>query len=450
MRPPDLCRTTPLLVALLTGCIFHVDRSLSQGQLTGTALIVSNGKQVPAAGASVILEASPLSTRTDTKGNFQFNGLPAGTYAVRISLPQGDSGGVGVRMSGLVISPHNGIDLGKFVLAPVGSIVGTVSVNGSPAGPNAIAAIAGLAQVRLANGMYHFPNLPAGTYEVDVLYSDELGVLAGTAPNIQVTASQAAVAPPVSLTTQSSAVTTGGLQGLVQVGGASSDQGATVQFSASGPTLTTSASGGFNSGGVVPGLYTATATLKGFQTVTVPFIVVGSGTAVVPPITLLPGSGGQPDAGSTGCFTDTECPAGLSCILGVCRAGALGASCTTGNNATCSAGPSPLCLSETQGTYCSSSCTTSSDCGPAGACVTNLMALDAGTPDVDGGAPADAGTSGFCVGTCSTDADCASSSLCDSWMGLGGDMVKGCWVACATSADCGLQQTCNSANGHCM
>jgi hypothetical protein len=381
-----------MLTALLAGCALQVERSLSPGQLKGTAFYVSGGRQLAAAEATVTLEQSPLTATTDSAGNFQFTGLPAGTYAIRISwFPPGRSTAVGIHMTGISIPLHDAVDLGKFALTPLGTLLGTVTVDGSTPGPGAIAAITGLMETRVAGGMYSFPMLPPGSYEVAVMDTNSVGEVIATAPvTVQVLSSQDAIAPPATLSDQTGVATTGAVQGLVQIGGASSSAGALVTFSGSGPSLTTSDSGGFSSGGVAPGVYTATFSKSGYRTVVVPHIIVGAGTSVVPPVTLLPGTSDIPDAGPASCFADSECQA-ASCIGGLCRAAVIGASCTAGSNASCGVGPAPICLNPTLGTYCSSSCSTDSDCGAGAACVTNLMSPpDAGNPDA--GNP-DAGTS---------------------------------------------------------
>ena len=327
----------------------------------------------------VTLENSPLSVTADSAGRFALEGLPVGTFGLDVTASPGGmvSGEVGLRLIGLTVASGDGLDLGQIELGALGAIDGTVTLEDSPVTQGAVAVIAGLSESSVQGGAFTFPELLPGTYVVSVFFSDTAGNALGQSASVQVSPGATAQVS-IALTNPAGGPTTGAVQGTVLVSGANSNNGVDVQFSGAGPGLTTGGSGTYASGGVPAGLYTVTASLGGFVSVSVPFVPVGAGTTVVPTITLFPTSVVQSDAGSGSqtCAVDSECPAGESCIGGFCGVPVDG------------------------GFDAGASDAGSGDAGPADAGAADAGTSDAGLPDAGGG------------GTCTTAADC----VCDGEM----------------------------------
>jgi hypothetical protein len=377
-RSSHLVRVTLAALPFLAACIFHLQRSLTAGEIIGKAVYASaDGTLVPAANAVVTIEDSTISVTADGQGTFAVTGLPVGTFNLTIvASPSSEATQVGLRLSGLNIVADDGLDLGQVQLASLGAIQGQVTLDNSPIGNGAVAVLPGMAEVAVMNGAFSFPSLLPGTYAVAVFYPGATGSLISSPAAVQVSPGSTAQTT-INLSSQSDSTSAGAVQGVVQVAGTTDNSGVDVQFSAQGPDLTTSANGNYASGSVPAGIYIVTASLGGFASVTVSSVLVGSGTAVVPTITLV--ASATPDAGVPACLVDTECPAGEVCIARVCAAPPDGGA-DAGIAGLTDAGPGdagPV------------------DAGPADAGFIDAGAIDAGLSDggVEDAGTADAGTS---------------------------------------------------------
>jgi fibronectin type 3 domain-containing protein/alpha-tubulin suppressor-like RCC1 family protein len=319
---PGWIRVGTVIALLSCGC-FHFDRTLAPGEITGTAVFrTAAGTLAPAAGAKVVLENSSVSVTANSKGVFVLTGLPAGTFTLDVTdTPQGLDSEVGIRLSGLTLPVQDGLDVGQIVLDAFGAIQGTVTIDGSSTTPGSVATIAGLEEIPASNGSFSFPTLLPGTYSVTVFSPGNPGALVSAPVNVRVAPAATAQAT-IALSSQTDMVTSGAVQGAVQLAGTTSNGNVDVQFSGSGPDLTSGPSGMYEEGGVTAGLYTVTASLGGFGSVSVPYVVVGGGTTTIPTMTLFAvTTGTAADAGSTlSCVADSECPLGEVCLSGICGA----------------------------------------------------------------------------------------------------------------------------------
>jgi len=269
-------RTQPLhagLVACLlaAGCHFTLDRSLSPGEITGTAVYRSaTGALVPAAGARVTLENTALSVTADSRGTFVLSALPAGTYALDLvaSAGSGASSQVGLRLANQTVAPQDGLDLGQVVLDRLGAISGTVTVDSMTVQSGAIATIAGLAEAPVMDGAFQFPVLLPGAYQVIVLYPENPGALVSAAVAVQVNPG-ATARLSIPLSSQANLQMSGSVSGVVTLSGSSEDDGIDVQLSGGGPDATTASGGNWDSTDVPAGVYTVSASLGGYGSVSV-------------------------------------------------------------------------------------------------------------------------------------------------------------------------------------
>ena len=137
-------------------------------------------------GVKVIAEGGGHSheTKTDAEGHFEFSGLPAGAYRVRVETPAGDTGVRVENRSGINV-PARGCAPYNIHLMSEGEIGGLVaSAAGQPVKGVWVTLFSaeGVTEAGLANlegsppvmmytdvhGRYRFVNVPAGRYYVAV------------------------------------------------------------------------------------------------------------------------------------------------------------------------------------------------------------------------------------------------------------------------------------------
>lgn len=290
----------PILLAGASGCLFHFDRSLSPGEVRGTVVIAPSpgASLVPVSGARIVFEDSSINVTTDSAGTFDVTQVPAGTYAIDITTPPGDAGTfrAGLRLTGITLAPlsggglGDGVDLGRIVLETLGGIAGTVTSEGTTV-TGAFAVLPDFAQTVTVDGGYSFANLMSGSYTLSVVDPTNPGTR--TAPSVSVTVQPGAIThvPDIAIPVTATVVTQGGIQGTVQLVGASSSKGATIALLGTSITVQTQdAAGDYAQSAIPADVYTLTASAPGFKTATVAGIIVGGATTQVPLITLQPGS----------------------------------------------------------------------------------------------------------------------------------------------------------------
>lgn len=302
-------RSTTLLAVtvglLLTGCLFHFDRTLAPGEIRGMAVIAGStkGTVLPAAGAPAALEDSSLAITADAHGSFVFTRLPAGTYALDVTNGVKGAGELGIHLIGLTLGNiggalGNGLDLGQITLGALGGITGRVISGGVPV-TGAVAALQGTAQTTTAEGLYAFSNLLPGDYTVTIFQptGPSQGKLAPTV-TVHVPPGTIATAPTIDLTNDP-VYTQGSIAGVAQLLGATSSAGITLGLSGISATATTNAAGSYSESSLPPFVYTLTASAPGFLPATVPAVVIAGPTLQLPLITLSPGTlPTPPDAGT--------------------------------------------------------------------------------------------------------------------------------------------------------
>ena len=293
---------------LLLSCRFALDRSLSAGEIRGTVVFDSSftGRTFPAAGARILVENASLSVQADERGAFVLEQLPAATYSLDISASSngGATPNAGVHLDGVALAINgsttaDGIDVGVIVLGAFGGIQGTV-VDGAKGVTGAFVSAAGLVQTQTAMGGYSFANVLPGQYSLFVFDSVEPGSAQIVGPvQVLVTPRVPTTVPPIDLG-HATTVTMGSLAGEALLLGAASSKGINISVSgASSATGMTNAQGRYSFIPLAAGIYTVTASAYGYESVSVPSVLVGGSTTTVPTILLAPAAGGA-DAGVDG------------------------------------------------------------------------------------------------------------------------------------------------------
>jgi hypothetical protein len=299
---------------LLTGCHFTVSRSLAPGEIRGTVVFQGTGAAtLPAGGAHVVLENSATSVDADDRGAFVLSGLPPGTYAITVTASQAGNGVAdsGLRLRGITLaSTTSGFgdsrDLGKITIGAFGGISGQVTVSGSAA-PSAQAVLSAIAQTTAdATGAFTFKDLPAGDYDLVALAPEaDAPPLISASLTVHVNPRNTTAVPAIDLSA-AMAASMGSLAGQARLTGqAVGNTSIDIALASPGvdptslPSVSTNDEAGDYSAVQIPaGIYSVTAEVGGYESVTVPFIVVGGQTSDVPPITLSPVTGGLPDGGT--------------------------------------------------------------------------------------------------------------------------------------------------------
>ena len=254
---------------------------------TNTASIV--GKVVTGSSATAVanvtvelLNASSAviaTTATDATGSYTFSNLAAGSYQVQELLPSGyvTTSGTSATSSVITVATGSSNQASAFKLTPVGSIGGTVLLNGSvlagatvkllESGSSGYAAVA--TTQTSSTGTFSFGNLLAGTYEVGYTALAGAGLQSGPASNSTGDTSAITLSgtpgQAVSLATENM-TTSSTVTGKVAAGTGTgvAIQGVTVSLlNTSGQvvaTATTNASGIYSFSGLGAGSYAVSAT----------------------------------------------------------------------------------------------------------------------------------------------------------------------------------------------
>jgi sugar lactone lactonase YvrE len=178
------------LLLLCDGCLFHFDRVLSPGDLTGLVEAILPGgdteKYVPIEKASVELPGTSMAPiTTNAQGTFRFEHLSSGTYTLAIHAVATDGTPIGLfELSGLQIPVGGALDLGTIRLDAAGGIHGTVYLQepdgGRVAVPGATLTVLAADGGTLpglppdqsdSEGGYSIPFLPAGQERVAALFT---------------------------------------------------------------------------------------------------------------------------------------------------------------------------------------------------------------------------------------------------------------------------------------
>jgi hypothetical protein len=128
------------------------------------------------------------------------------------------------------------------------------------------------------------------------------------------------------------------------------------------------------------------------------------------------------------CGTGQSCDALQDRCVSTTTTTPIGAACVTDSQ--CQSGTTPACATATNGWpdgYCYSTCSTATDCGSTGVCVSGFFS-----------------SGSFCMGTCSTDRDCRAAYRCEPHSG--GNF---CFPKCTSNTDCNTGETCNTSTGVC-
>jgi hypothetical protein len=286
MRTLRMHRAILLLPAAVLGAC-QTSGAAGRGQITGTAQLVSGA---PASGASIVVEGSILVATADAKGSFTVDGVPPGTYALDITTAPTDAGSAisGLRVDNVTL-PDNGqgyatgTNLGVLTLGTPGSIMGTVDLAGLSV-KQVEAILTGLSQTDVTSGTFKIGNVFPGNYDLAIFAeTPQGGVLTGGPIAVHVSSGLETKIGTVTLATQ--AVTLGNVQGQVRLAGLESSLGVTVQLLPpdGGPSLaqvqTSDRFGDYVFKSVPVGIETVSAAMNGFQTVAVPWVVVGATTS---------------------------------------------------------------------------------------------------------------------------------------------------------------------------
>jgi hypothetical protein len=290
----------PLL--LLTACRFSVTRSLNPGEIRGTLVFQTPSGITPAKGAQVVLQNSTVVVQADNNGRFILPNLDAGTYALSITASSTGSGTAdsGLLLQNIVMQPTSagaladGRDLGQIVIGAFGQITGSVTLNSASVGSGATAVLLGIAQLDVNGGSYTFQSVLPGDYTLSVFAVIEQGTTVVAGPAAVHVGFGTTVTVPAFELSSATPVSSGQVQGLATLSGAgATNQGIGISLyspdvdSTLLPSVETSDDAGDYSAVEIPaGVYTVTASVGGFEAVSVPAIIVGSGTTSVPTITL--------------------------------------------------------------------------------------------------------------------------------------------------------------------
>jgi hypothetical protein len=298
---------------LLASCHFTVSRSLGPGEIRGTVVFQGTGSSTqPAGGAHVVLENSSTSVDADSRGAFVIGNLPPGTYALTITASQAGNGVAdsGIRLQNITLASTtsgfgDGRDLGRIVIGAFGGIAGQITVMGEAPSSAAAAVLTAISQANAnAAGSFTFNNLPSGDYDLTAVVQ-ETPALISNPMTVHVNPRLTTTVPAIDLSS-SMAATMGSLQGQARLAGqAAGMTSIDIQLASPGvmqsslPSVSTNdVAGDYIANPIPAGIYTVTAEVGGYESVTVPFIVVASQTTFVPAITLAPIQGGLPDGGT--------------------------------------------------------------------------------------------------------------------------------------------------------
>lgn len=236
-----------------------VDAPVS-GALSGKVVLVGTTEL---AGFPLTLIGPVAATAiTDAGGAFSFELLPAGRYAVSVTVPstlEGSRGTVVDVAEGAAVVPD-------FAFTPLGELTGKVTL-GSPTGNAGITVVvAGTASSGITDdsGTYALRGVPAGARDV---VASLPGWSSGTASAVRIEYRKLATAPDIVLARP--AVETGSLEGTIAITGETVHAGVTiVAVGATGTSAAiTDASGAWSMKGLPAGKYslsvTAPSTLEG-------------------------------------------------------------------------------------------------------------------------------------------------------------------------------------------
>lgn len=283
-----------LALVMLVAC--QASTQVPAGGIQGVALLTSGA---PAANAIVAVENSVLGVQADVHGAFLISGLPAGTYALDVTMPGSTDGGPpssGVHVSNVVLADTGkglgvGLNLGDVVLGALGTLQGNVDLTGISV-TQVTAVLTGVAEVPVnGGGLFTFDNLLPGNYDLNVFaLTPQLTARVGGPIAVHISPAVMNTAAGITLgaTTMS-----GTVRGQVHLSGVASSINVAVQiFDADGglatpASTTTDEEGDYVFTNVPIGIDTVRATNTGFQPSFVPLVVVG-GSLTVPFLPLSP------------------------------------------------------------------------------------------------------------------------------------------------------------------
>ena len=237
---------------------YAVSGTVRAGSSSGTLLA---GASISVAGSTVL---------SNSAGAFSVAGIPAGTYAMSVSLP-GYTSFVNVA---LTVAANQSVNV---VLIPLSyTVSGTVRAGSSGGAllPGVTVALAGKTATTDGGGAYSVGGIPAGSYQMTV----SLPGYASATSSVAVTANQTvnAVVVPINYT----------VSGVVKAASGAVLPNATVSLG--GKTATTDAKGAFSFAGITVGTYTLSVALPGYTTFANAALPVNSDQAVSVTLTPLP------------------------------------------------------------------------------------------------------------------------------------------------------------------
>jgi uncharacterized delta-60 repeat protein len=283
----------PLLVlGLLAGCRFQVDRQLAPGEIRGRVVALqADGKVLPVSGADVELRAAHLRVRATEDGAFVVRGLPGAICELRITthVESGATPTAGLRVSvDTSEAAGGGKDLGDLVLQRLAAIEGQVLQGDSEsAGAKVVLDGEGVATAD-PHGHFVFPALLASTDHPST------HLLAVSAGGTAVAEGEALLAPgkttnvELRLDAGSARLQRGSVSGRVRLAGKPEWAGIDVALVGEGTqaAATTGPEGTFEAVDVPTGIYRIVASHADFVAVELPPVFVGGDTVLVPDIVL--------------------------------------------------------------------------------------------------------------------------------------------------------------------
>ena len=276
-------------VVALSGCGREFAAPPQPGVVLGT-LLLSQGPDVPAAGARVRLVECGLSVVAEDDGGFQFSEVPQGNFTLRVEA------GAHVHEEEDVIVREGVRDLGTIELDRSGWVSGQVDISGGGTALNTVVYV--VAGDQLAHAAYDGSYILSGvTPGLRSISAARPGYMLSSPVEVEVHSGATARADLDLVPIPPGAV--GQVSGLVILGNPGPEAGVLValieRFSTTRYTGVTDKNGRFEIPDVPAGYYEFVASHQGYRTVGLPNIEVRQDAELsLPTVVLPPGDSGTP------------------------------------------------------------------------------------------------------------------------------------------------------------
>jgi hypothetical protein len=244
--------------------------AIPRGGISGTVALSGRSD---ASGVLVSVDGTSFAVVTGPSGEFEFAGLPEGTYSITLSHPDYKTGSV----TGVVVAEGQTADVSSTPLQTnPGSLVGRVLLEGATDHSGTLIAISGtsLSATTAADGSFTLGDVPPG---VATVTASATGYEAHDYGPVLVSAGTQTALGDTTL-----AVPRGGLDGSVVLEGRTDHSGVLVSIQGTSFATITGPSGEFAFTGLVAAQYTVVASHPEFATTTLSdqTVVGGESTAV--------------------------------------------------------------------------------------------------------------------------------------------------------------------------